>query len=478
MLRRVLNLLVLAGFVVAGFVVPNVAVTLGDPVAEHEISVNARDLQLLCPGAFYRSGGDEGSKVDSFSQQGSAALQGSFTAIGQGDLSVATLNSVVVGQKPSGTVVEPLTLTAKGSELQQGSTLLNANQLQLLNDSRAAGLFAAPCLPTANEAWLMAADTSVGRESLLILSNPGSVNATVSVELFGTSGKIATAGQGGISVPANSTTVIPVASLAPGLQALVIHVLASSSAVTATLQQKTVRGLVAAGGDLVVPSTELAQQLVIPGLFVRGVKDASKLIKSNADYADLVPTLRVFVPKGQQDTATVTAQVVGETEKDFGTVVRQTLTAGSVTDIPLFGLQDGNYAVFISSDAPIRAGLRLSRTNLTQKPITDFTWLQPVAAITEPVSLTVPNAGISKLSIANAAGKPATLTLKINGAERRLNLAAESSTVIEVAKGAAVTLSASSAVRANLIVDVNFTVANLAMIDYQNRGSSVKVLVR
>ena len=478
MLRRVLSALVFAGFVAAGFVVPNVTVGLGDAVAEHEISVNARDLQLVCPGAFFRSGGDAGSKVDSFSQQGTSALNGSFTSGGQGDLSVATLNGVVVGQKPSGSVIEPLTLTANGSALHQGSTLLNANQLQLLNDSRAAGLFAAPCLPAANEAWLLAADTSVGRESLLILNNPGSVNATVSVELFGTSGKIATAGQGGISVPANATTVIPVASLAPGLQALAIHVLASSSAVTATLQQKTVRGLVAAGGDLVVPSTELAQQLVIPGLFVRGVKDASKLIKSSADYADLVPTLRVFVPKGNKDTATVTAQVVGETAKDFGTVVRQTLTAGSITDIPLYGLQDGNYAVFISSDAPIRAALRLSRTNLTQKPITDFTWLQPVAGITEPVSLTVPSAGISKLSIANAGSKPAAVTLKINGAERRFNLASESSAVIELAKGAAVTLSASGQVQATLIVDVNFTVANLALVDYQNRGSSVKVLVR
>jgi hypothetical protein len=313
---------------------------------------------------------------------------------------------------------------------------------------------------------------------LLILNNPGSVNATVSVEIYGTGGKIAAAGQGGISVPAAGSTVVPVASLAPGLQTLALHVRSSSSSITATLQQKTVRGLVAAGADWSAPSTVLGKTLVIPGFLVRGVKDLSKLRSGSSDYGDTSPVLRVFVPGGVKTNATITAQVVGATAKTFGTVVRLQVAPGTVTDIPLNGLQDGDYSVLITSDQPLRAAVRFSRAKLGGKPATDFTWIQAATQISGALGITIPSTGISKLSIANGNPSVATVSLIVNGVSKSLSVPAGNSIALAVANSATVSLSSDLPVGANLVVDVNFSIANLPLVDYENVGSMQSVLVR
>ncbi|MEN9753545.1 MAG: hypothetical protein RL670_1236 [Actinomycetota bacterium] len=479
MLRRVVAAVAIVTPFAIGWIVVAPATTLGLPVVAQRVAVNARDLQLVCPGALFRSAADTGAKVGSFSQTGIASLSGTFDAQSGGALTARDITGTVVGSQASGTVTDPLTLTASGVGLTQGSKLLNAGQLQLVNDPRAAGLFAAPCLLAEGEHWLLGATTTTGRESLLILNNPGAVNATVAIELFGSTGKIVTAGQEGISVPAHGTTVIPVASLAPDLDSIAVHVLASSSVVTAAIQQKTVRGLVAAGGDLIAPSTELAKNLVIPGLFVRGTKDAAKLASKSADYADLQPVLQLFLPASAKSAANVSAQVVGVTAKTFGTVVRQTLNPGTVVNVPLTGLDDGDYSVFISADQALRAAVRLSRTNLAQHPITDFTWLQSAQVITDqPMALTAPASGISKLSIANQGSAIANVTLTINGKTQTVAVPAQNSKVIAIAAHASALISSDQPVAATLIVDVNYTVANLPVLDYQNLGASLAVLVR
>ena len=478
MLRRLLTSLFLVAFAAASIFVTQPQIVLGEQPSVTKVTVNPKDLQLVCPGAFYRSGADTGATVNAFSQIASAALSGTFAPSSAASLKVANFDSVVVGQNPSGSVAAPITITASGSTLAQGSALLNANQLQLINDSRAAGLLAAACLKPESDFWMLSGDTSVGRESLLILNNPGAVNATVSIEVFGAGGKIETAGQEGISVPAAGSTVVPIASLAPDLPTLAIHVRSVSSAITATLQQKTVRGLVAAGADWTSPSLVLANNLVIPGFFVRGTKDASKLRSISSDYGDTSAVLRVFLPPNSKANATVTAQVVGTDAKTFGTVVRQTLPVGTVTDIPLNGLQDGDYSVFISSDQPIRAAVRLSRSKLGGKPATDFTWLQAATPLKTQVAITAPTTGISKLSIANSAKSAIAVSLTINGSVKSVSVPALNSVTVSVPSGAKITLSSGQPFEANLIADVNFALANLPVVDYQNVGSFQSVLVR
>ncbi|MEI6590616.1 MAG: DUF5719 family protein [Actinomycetes bacterium] len=478
MLRRLLGVGALLVFIATSFVISAPSVPLGDKLFANQVKVNPKDLELVCSGSFYRSGADTGATVNTFSQIGSAALSGHFESSATSSLKVTDFGGGLVGHNPSGTAVTPLKITASGSNLIQGSKLLNANQIQLVNDSRAAGLLAAPCLRAESDFWMLAADTSVGRESLLILNNPGSVNATVSIETFGTGGKIPAAGQGGISVPAKGSTVVPIASLAPGLQTLALHVRSSSSAITATLQQKTVRGLVAAGADWSVASSVIGKDLVIPGFLVRGVKALSKLRASSSDYGDLSPVLRIFVPGNAKTNATITAQVVGTNAKTFGTVVRLQVAPGTVTDVPLNGLQDGDYSVLITSDQELRAAVRISRAKLDAKPATDFTWIQAATPISRAVGITIPSVGISKLSIVNGNKSVATVNLVVNGVSSAIAVPSGNSVTVSVPNSASVALSSNLPLGANLIVDVNYSIANLPFVDYENVGSLKRVLVR
>jgi hypothetical protein len=242
--------------------------------------------------------------------------------------------------------------------------------------------------------------------------------------------------------------------------------------VGAWLQQRTVRGLLYAGADFISPLTEINKSLSIPGILVRGAKDAAALIAINDDYADLIPALRVFNPG--ESTATFTAQIFGANVKTFGTVIRETVPAHAVKDFTINGLADGDYAAFITSDQTIAASVRLPRSDKTKKPNTDFTWLQAAQQLTGSQQITVPPAGIGKLSLTNLTNKSAAVT--INGA--LLNIEPQGIAVVKVAAGAVNVKIIDGKVGANLLIDVSGSVTNLALVDYRNSGSRVAVRVR
>jgi hypothetical protein len=175
-----------------------------------------------------------------------------------------------------------------------------------------------------------------------------------------------------------------------------------------------------------------------------------------------------------ETTANFTAQIFGANDKTFGTVIHDSVPANSVKDFPITGLADGDYAAFISSNQSIAAAVRLARSDKTKKPNTDFTWLQAAQALTGSQQITVPNSGISKLSLTNSGS--ALATVMVNGST--ISLKPQTVAVIP-AKGGPLTLSVSSgSVGGNLLVDVSGSIANLAVVDYRNSGSRVSVLVR
>jgi hypothetical protein len=277
----------------------------------------------------------------------------------------------------------------------------------------------------------------------------------VSLQIFSEAGSVEAPGLNGIAVVAGKTTVVPLAGVVPKTKSFVTHVTANGGAVAGWIQQRTVRGLSAGGVDYVSPSPEFAKQQVIPGVFVRGSAQAAKLRAANSDYDDLVPVLRVFVPG--KTNATVTVQVVGENAKTFGTVVRSNVNAGSVADLEITGLKDGNYVALVSSDVEIQSAIRLSRVTATAAP--DFTWIPAAEKFTGKRNLTVPSAGISKLCIYN----DETGLIE----------------VLEVSAGSTYSFAGTATpIYATLITDINGTVANLQVLDQKNAGGKVSVNVR
>jgi hypothetical protein len=441
MFKKISILLLIVGALVGGtLLAPNLNIQIGTVPESSELAVKARDLKLACPGPLYKAGGASGTTLGKFAPVGEANYASSFNANGLASLE---------------TVEGVFTVRAQSDSVNQGSELLNASQYQNASGATLQGLAATNCQLPSNDLWLLGADTTTGREALLILRNTSDVDATVSLEIFTEAGAIEAPGLNGIAVVAGKSTVIPLSGVVPKTKSFMTHVISKGGAIAAWIQQRTVRGLSAGGVDYISPSTQFAKNLVVPGIFIRGSKVAAKLIEANDNYKDLTPIIRVFVPGEQQ--ATVTVQVAGANAKTFGTVVRETIKPGTVMDLEIAGLKDGDYVAVVSADVNIQASVRLSRVSSGTAP--DFTWIPAAEKFTGKRKITAPAVGISKLCIYN-----------------------EKTGAIEVsvlAPGATFSFTGSqNPLYANLIVDVDGTVANVSVLDQKNAGGRVAVNVR
>lgn len=431
--------LVLAALVAGTLAAPNFELQIGELPKASALDVRARDLSLICPGPLFKAGGVNGNVLGEFSAVGQASYSYSFNPQHGAGLKTGDANFLV----------DDIT----GQEV-QGSALLNANQYQLAAGATLNGLAATNCQLPGNEAWLIGGSTTVGREALLIMKNPTAVDATVNLEIFSEGGSVDAPGLTGIAVVAGKTTVVPLSGIIPNTKTFVTHVVARGGAVATWIQQRTVRGLSAGGLDYIAPARVASKSVIVPGIFIRGAKEAKKLIAANANFGDVKPIVRVFVP-GNSST-TVTAQIFGATSKTYGTVVRTTVNGSATADLEIPDLADGDYVAVISADSPIFASVRLPRSVATRAP--DFAWLNGAEEFTGVRKITAPNVGISKLCVYN----PETGAIDVS----------------VVSPGATYSFGGGARIVANLIVDVDGTVAALEVLDQKNAGGKVEVNVR
>lgn len=441
MFKKILILFTVLATLIAGTVLaPKFEIRIGNLPASAALDVRARDLNLVCPGSLFKAGGASGSTLGNFEHVGNVSYVSQFNSVD--GASVSSSDGVYTVTAPTGV----------GS---QGSVLLNASQFQNAGGATLRGLAATNCQLPANDSWLLGGATVTGREALLIMRNSTQVDSTVTLQIFSEAGSVDAPGLNGIAVVAGKTTVVPLSGIVPKTKSFAVRVQANGGAVSSWIQQRTLRGLTPGGVDYVSPSPQAAKHLVIPGLFIRGTAQAAKLQASSADFYDLVPAIRVFVPDAAQ--ATVTAQIIGADSKTFGTVVRSTVNGNSVADLEIPGLKDGNYVVLISADVEVQASVRLSRVTATSGP--DFTWIPAAEKFTGKRNITIPSAGISKLCIYN--DKTGVIQ------------------VLEVTPGSTYSFTDSEdPLYANLITDINGTVANLSVLDQKNAGGKVSVNVR
>ena len=176
MFKRISILFSVVGALVAGtLLAPNLSLEIGTVPASSELSVKARDLRLACPGPLYKAGGASGATLGEFAQVGEANYASSFNA--NGLASLETVDGI-------------FTVRAQSESINQGSELLNASQYQNASGATLQGLAATNCQLPSNDLWLLGADTTTGREALLILRNTSEVDATVSLEIFTEAGAI------------------------------------------------------------------------------------------------------------------------------------------------------------------------------------------------------------------------------------------------------------------------------------------------
>jgi Family of unknown function (DUF5719) len=472
MFRRLLSALLLVGAIV-GFAINPLTLKLqvGETAAPIQVTAQPRDLSLVCPGAVFRAGGSTGTSLE-LTRAGSATVSGFFDAQAGLKLVEQRLNpeAPILGGLVNDSIAEAKSLTVQdpAGSAKQGSALLSATQVQKVALSNLSGLAAANCIRPSSDAWLVGGDTSPGRETILVLSNPSNVDSSVNLEVVSTGGPIAAPGLSSISVPKLKTVAIALSGIAPNLSTFSVHVVSNGGALGTWLQTRTIRGLTPGGIDFVGPSSDPAKSLAIPGVFLRGTAAAAKLDKVNPAYDDLAPMLRITSTSSRETT--VTAQILGTNAKTFGTVIQQVVAPYSTVDLPITGLADGDYVALIDSKEPVRAAIRLSRTKGSQ---TDFAWVPAVAPQKDRLVFNAPAGAITKLAVANPGKQSATVTVGSSS----FTLAPASSVSIVVTAGRSTSISSTAPVSASEVIDLEGLVSVVPVIDYRNLGGSLEVVV-
>jgi hypothetical protein len=455
--------------------------TVGLVSPAQTVAVPARNLALSCIGAAISSGGKTGTSISQFSRIGQTSIQASFGAP-TGTTLQATGNAPIVGYgfrqnvSASATGAGNLVVVDSSGTRVQGSALLTANQTQSVQSAALNGLLSASCDSPSTDFWLLGGSTAVGREALLLLSNPTTVDATANLEIYSETGRIDSPGLTGISVAAGKSTVVPLASFSFRSESLAVRVKVDGGALLGVIQQRAVRGVQAAGADFIGSVPAASAQIVVPGILVRGAAYSDELRSKSSKYLDIEQMLRVFVPGNKN--ASLTIQVLGVSAKNFGTAISQSAGAGRVTDIDLSGLADGNYFALIKSSVPVQAAVRLVETQRGGNPFSDFTWLNQATPFANQRFIATPKGVANALCLVNSSTEQMKVELTLGNTISQIVLPATSEQVIAVAGGISVGIKPlDGLVSANLIERNASGLANLSVNDDKNFGGTVSVLV-
>lgn len=383
--------------------------------------------QLVCSGAILRLSDESGAGATQASAIGGATVRfdSSSGAVESTPLEQSDAGTGGASEAPS--VISTPPNPADPTE----QILLSGAQVQNANEGDFVGMAAADCGVVSGDIWLAGGATTVGRTTLLTLSNPTEVPATVDLELFGENGAITAPGTSGIVVPASGQRVLSLAGFAPEVESPVVHVTSSGGQVVAELQQAIVRGLQPGGLDIVGQTVSPSLGNVMPGLLISNGVGVEVLQGGGTGFDDLRTVLRMFAPGS--GTVQATISVIPEDGVGTGTSFLFEVDAGRVTEIPIPELEDGSYTVRVQSDLPMIAAARVSSADGTAS---DFAWLSSAAELQERAQVTIAAGPAPTLHLANGGEAPVTVTLAAStGDDLTVDIAAGATASVRVVGG-------------------------------------------
>nr|WP_306422673.1 DUF5719 family protein [Paenarthrobacter aurescens] len=279
---------------------------------------------------------------------------------------------------------------------------LAANLSYSATDGDLRGLASAQCQPPGNDAWLLGANTAVGRTAVLNLSNASETPATVNLDLFGYKGQILAPGARGLLVAPGTTRSVNLAGLAPGESQLAVHVRSTGGPVAGTIQQSVLRGLAPGGVEYLSPGSGPSNLQVMSGIDIQDPA-ATKALASKSGFADAVPALQIAVPGSTDAVVQVSLYGAnGERKIPSGGVV--TVKGGSVATLNLEGIPAGTYTVSASSDVAFVASSRITRGAKAEEA-TDFAWSPSSARLGSQHLVAIPRDGQRFLSFGVPEGR-------------------------------------------------------------------------
>jgi hypothetical protein len=252
-----------------------------------------------------------------------------------------------------------------------------------------------------------------------------------------------------------------------------VQVLSQGAKLAGWIQARSVSGTQALGVDWISPNPQAAEQMVLPGLVIRGTKVINDSVSAE-ENSDAGHALRIFAPEG----ANVTVQIVSSEADTFGAVFTGIIEPGTVSDFPIAELKDGDYSVFVSSDKPIYSALRVARGNPGGTPRLDFAWVSPAEELVSDRAVAIGSDGDSILVLANSGTAAETVLVQNlrSGAGVSVSVPALGSATVDLSGPASI--SKSAGVYATVVVLVEGQISDLDVRDPKNLGSEVKVRFR
>lgn len=384
----------LAGLAAAGAVAASALSTPASlaPGEARAVDVPTGDAVRACPGPARLLEGTPVQGDPQFSPASRTArtdVSGVVLSDTQGTLPDATLapvgraavRSLPGQQAPAGTVAQPRAAVIPGQDV-DAVTLLTAKTIGGVASSSGAlalfqaadgdlrGLAAATCTAPSNDQWLLGAGTTVGRTSVLMLTNASTTPASVDLEFFGDKPLAqAPPSSRGLQIKPGSSASYVLSGYMPGQSNVSVHVRSSGGPVAAVIQQSTLRGLVPGGVDFITPAAAPSPRQTVTGIELQDPAEAQRLAAAGG-FSDAGAALQITVP-GAAD-AVVQLRVYGRNgavQLPGGGVV--TARAGTVTEVPLTGLPEGVYSVSATADVSFTASARVTR-GLSASEALDF----------------------------------------------------------------------------------------------------------
>jgi Family of unknown function (DUF5719) len=447
----VISARVVLGFIALAAVVALVAAAILIPFPRvHSSAVSTvvtpvpTTRQLVCPGGLLRLASASGKGATTVSAIGTPRI------VSAAEPGAVVVNSFATSDAgTAGGAAAPQLLSTPSIAAGATAPLLAGSQSESVKTDEFSGLSSAECTAPSGSSWLSGGATTVGRTTLLLLENPTSVPAIVSVQVFGENGQVTAPGTDGISVGAGAQRVLSLAGFAPDVLSPVVHVQSTGGQIVASLEQSTVRGITPGGIDFVGATASPTLTTVLPGVVVTAT-EAIQSLEGEDGYDDLQATLRVYLPGAKPATASIT--VVAEDGTVTGKPIKADLQAGSVTDLPLDQLSDGNYTVIVTSKVPVLASVRVSTatesnssassdaaTSGTSAPTAgaaDFAWVTPATLLTSSVLVPVATGMKAAVHLENPSSRSETVTLHANsGADITKTVGAHRAVSIPVVAG-------------------------------------------
>ncbi|TPW77219.1 DUF5719 family protein [Schumannella soli] len=401
--------------------------SFGEPSPGLSVTPQRTALQQVCPGAILRLGDDTGQDAGTATAVDGAVVREN-----------ATVGSVDSTGLPGAASAARVITSAPAED-----ALLSGAQSQRLSGSDLTGFAAAGCREASSTAWLVGGSTTVGRTTLLTLSNPTGVEATVALRIWGENGAVSAPGMSGIIVPARSQRVLSLAGFAQNLASPMVEVVSRGGQIVAALQQSITRGVDPGGVDLIGDTAAPSTTQTIPGVQMPGPDTVGAQLGEDG-YADLASALRLGNP-GTED-ATVDVAIVPEKKGAEATTQRIPVPAGTTVDVPIEEQPVGAYTVSLESDVPVVGAMRTSvfspAANAQAAPKTDFEWSVAAPALAERSAFTAAVGDAPQLHLVNPGRTAVSATLQSAQAAKAsvLEVPARGTLTVPLTSGSSYTL--------------------------------------